>query len=61
MNKKIKFGVYIANFSIFDTPNDYVELVIEAENHSWDGFFLWDHTVGQYVNPPLKLTLLYQR
>ena len=51
MNQKIKYGVYIANFSIFDSPNDYVELAVEAENHSWDGFFMWDHTIGSRGKP----------
>ena len=47
MKKKINFGVYIANFGIFDSPTDYLDLAILAEQKNWDGFFLWDHTVGQ--------------
>lgn len=46
MRKKINFGIYIANFDIFESPIDYLDLAVATEENSWDGFFMWDHTVG---------------
>lgn len=43
MNKKIKFGIYIANHGITSNPEDYIKLVKSGEEYGWDGFFLWDH------------------
>jgi len=40
---KNKFGIYIANYGIFNDPQDYIDLAILGENNGWDGFFLWDH------------------
>jgi len=43
MNAPVKYGLYISNHGISETPTDYINMAIEAEKHGWDGFFLWDH------------------
>ncbi|MFX0064816.1 MAG: LLM class flavin-dependent oxidoreductase [Candidatus Hermodarchaeota archaeon] len=43
MDKKLKYGIYIANYGFTRNPKDYVELAQLGEENGWGGFFLWDH------------------
>ncbi|MHA2253090.1 MAG: LLM class flavin-dependent oxidoreductase [Candidatus Kariarchaeaceae archaeon] len=47
MTDVMKYGLYIANHGIAETPIDYIEMAIEAEKHGWNGFFLWDHVYDE--------------
>ncbi len=40
----MKFGIYAPNYGkTFGNPQVVVDLITEAEEAGWDGFFLWDH------------------
>jgi alkanesulfonate monooxygenase SsuD/methylene tetrahydromethanopterin reductase-like flavin-dependent oxidoreductase (luciferase family) len=45
----VKTGVAAPNFS---TPDRLVALAVAAEEHGWDGFFLWDHVHREGRPPP---------
>ena len=47
MTNTVKYGLYISNHGISDSPTEYIDMAIEAENHGWDGFFLWDHVYDE--------------
>ena len=36
----MRFGISIPNFA---EPERLAEVACAAEQHGWDGFFLWDH------------------
>jgi alkanesulfonate monooxygenase SsuD/methylene tetrahydromethanopterin reductase-like flavin-dependent oxidoreductase (luciferase family) len=38
-----KRGVFVAPFDDLVDPNTLAELAASAEQHGWDGFFVWDH------------------
>ncbi len=40
------YGVYVPNFGAFSDPRLLVAVAREAELAGWDGFFLYDHIVG---------------
>ncbi len=44
---KVRYGLYVPNFGKACTPQNLVGLAIEAEDHGWDGFFLWDSISGE--------------
>ena len=58
----MKYGIDIPNFEPFHDPNVIKQLAIEAENHEWDGFFIWDHIwLGMdvpFVDPWVALTVV---
>src|SRR2546423_12702723 len=37
------YGVGVPNVGPFGDPLLLVELAMAAEEHGWDGFFVWDH------------------
>jgi alkanesulfonate monooxygenase SsuD/methylene tetrahydromethanopterin reductase-like flavin-dependent oxidoreductase (luciferase family) len=39
----VKHGIDVAAFGELADPRVLAELAIAAEEHGWDGFFLWDH------------------
>lgn len=39
----VKTGLYMPNYGIFGDIHTLIQLAELAENHGWDGFFLWDH------------------
>ena len=41
--KVVKTGLYMPNYGIFGDIHTLIQLAQLAENHGWDGFFLWDH------------------
>ena len=43
----MRFGLHLPNFGeVADEPGTLVALAGEAESAGWDGFFLWDHILG---------------
>jgi alkanesulfonate monooxygenase SsuD/methylene tetrahydromethanopterin reductase-like flavin-dependent oxidoreductase (luciferase family) len=44
---KIRYGLYVPNFGRACSPQALVQLAVEAEDHGWDGFFLWDSISGE--------------
>lgn len=44
----MKYAINIPNFgNQYSNPNILAELASEAEQAGWDGFFLWDHMIGE--------------
>jgi alkanesulfonate monooxygenase SsuD/methylene tetrahydromethanopterin reductase-like flavin-dependent oxidoreductase (luciferase family) len=39
----IRFGVFLPNFGPFGDASVLGDLAAAAEQHGWDGFFIWDH------------------
>jgi alkanesulfonate monooxygenase SsuD/methylene tetrahydromethanopterin reductase-like flavin-dependent oxidoreductase (luciferase family) len=42
----MRFGVHLPNFGPLGDPRLIADLAAEAESAGWDGFFLWDHILG---------------
>ena len=42
---RLRRGVYVAPFDELADPHHLLELAVAAEEHGWDGFFVWDHIV----------------
>jgi alkanesulfonate monooxygenase SsuD/methylene tetrahydromethanopterin reductase-like flavin-dependent oxidoreductase (luciferase family) len=47
----VRHGVYLAPFDERADPRTVLTLAIAAEEHGWDGFFVWDHIVW---DPPVR-------
>jgi alkanesulfonate monooxygenase SsuD/methylene tetrahydromethanopterin reductase-like flavin-dependent oxidoreductase (luciferase family) len=47
----VKRGIYVAPFDELVDPGTLAELATCAEQHGWDGFFLWDHVA---YRPPVR-------
>jgi alkanesulfonate monooxygenase SsuD/methylene tetrahydromethanopterin reductase-like flavin-dependent oxidoreductase (luciferase family) len=45
----VKSGFYVPNFGCCGDAQVLAELARDAEDHGWDGIFLWDHL--QVVEP----------
>jgi alkanesulfonate monooxygenase SsuD/methylene tetrahydromethanopterin reductase-like flavin-dependent oxidoreductase (luciferase family) len=39
----MRFGVCLANIGSYSDPRIAVAMAVEAEEHGWDGMFVWDH------------------
>jgi alkanesulfonate monooxygenase SsuD/methylene tetrahydromethanopterin reductase-like flavin-dependent oxidoreductase (luciferase family) len=46
-----KRGLFVAPFDELVDPNTLAELAARAEEHGWDGFFVWDHV---RYRPPVR-------
>jgi alkanesulfonate monooxygenase SsuD/methylene tetrahydromethanopterin reductase-like flavin-dependent oxidoreductase (luciferase family) len=44
---KVRYGLYVPNYGKAARPETLVHLASEAEEHGWDGFFLWDSISGE--------------
>jgi len=42
----MRFGIHIANFGPAADPRVLAQLAVAAEAAQWDGFFVWDHILG---------------
>jgi alkanesulfonate monooxygenase SsuD/methylene tetrahydromethanopterin reductase-like flavin-dependent oxidoreductase (luciferase family) len=42
----VRFGVHAPNFGVCGEIGTLTDLAREAEAAGWDGFFLWDHVLG---------------
>lgn len=51
MSGDLHRGLFIAPFDELSDPRVLVELSVAAEEHGWDGVFLWDHVV---YRPPVR-------
>jgi alkanesulfonate monooxygenase SsuD/methylene tetrahydromethanopterin reductase-like flavin-dependent oxidoreductase (luciferase family) len=40
---RLQRGLFVAPFDELSDPSLLVTLAEEAEEHAWDGLFLWDH------------------
>jgi alkanesulfonate monooxygenase SsuD/methylene tetrahydromethanopterin reductase-like flavin-dependent oxidoreductase (luciferase family) len=43
MSRVASYAVGVPNVGAFGDPRRLVELAVAAEEHGWDGFFVWDH------------------
>jgi hypothetical protein len=50
-NAGVRRGLYVAPFDELADPRTLAALAVEAEEHGWDGFFLWDHIA---YRPPVR-------
>lgn len=48
---RAKRGLYLAPFDELADPSLLVDLAVRAEEHGWDGVFLWDHILWK---PPVR-------
>jgi alkanesulfonate monooxygenase SsuD/methylene tetrahydromethanopterin reductase-like flavin-dependent oxidoreductase (luciferase family) len=49
--RRARRGLYLAPFDELADPRTLVALAVQAEEHGWDGFFLWDHI---RYRPPVR-------
>jgi len=42
----MRFGIHLANFGPAADPRVLAQLAVAAEAARWDGFFVWDHILG---------------
>jgi alkanesulfonate monooxygenase SsuD/methylene tetrahydromethanopterin reductase-like flavin-dependent oxidoreductase (luciferase family) len=42
----MRFGLHLPNFEVGGDPQTLADLAAQAEAAGWDGFFLWDHILG---------------
>jgi alkanesulfonate monooxygenase SsuD/methylene tetrahydromethanopterin reductase-like flavin-dependent oxidoreductase (luciferase family) len=63
----IRFGVFLPNFGPFGDAAVLGDLAAAAEQHGWDGLFIWDHILFQddppqdVVDPWVALTAIALR
>lgn len=41
--RSMRYGICLANIGSFSDPRVPLELALAAEEHAWDGVFVWDH------------------
>jgi alkanesulfonate monooxygenase SsuD/methylene tetrahydromethanopterin reductase-like flavin-dependent oxidoreductase (luciferase family) len=49
----MRYAVYLPNYGAFGDVRRLAALAREAEEAGWDGFFLWDHLVGDPDSSPV--------
>lgn len=47
----MRYGIYLPNFGPYGDARALAELARDAEQAGWDGFFIWDHIVGEASLP----------
>jgi alkanesulfonate monooxygenase SsuD/methylene tetrahydromethanopterin reductase-like flavin-dependent oxidoreductase (luciferase family) len=63
----LRFGIHVPNFGDFGDARALADLAAAAETAGWDGFFLWDHILGDatwrtpMVDPWIALTAIAMR
>jgi alkanesulfonate monooxygenase SsuD/methylene tetrahydromethanopterin reductase-like flavin-dependent oxidoreductase (luciferase family) len=50
-DRRLRRGLYLAPFDELADPRVLVGLAVQAEEHGWDGVFLWDHIL---YRPPVR-------
>ena len=50
----IRYAVDLPTFGDYSNPRTLAEMAHEAEQAGWDGFFVWDHILGE-KNPQLAV------
>jgi hypothetical protein len=57
MSATPRCAIGVPNVGAFGDPSLLVNLAVAAEEHGWDGFFVWDHLLwwdpGWYVADPV--------
>jgi len=56
----MKYGINVPNFGDYFHPRTLSELARDAEDSGWDGFFIWDHIVGDvsFADPTVALAAI---
>ncbi|MGH2737120.1 MAG: LLM class flavin-dependent oxidoreductase, partial [Actinomycetota bacterium] len=49
----MRYGIGVPNVREYADPELLVSLATEAEEHGWDGFFVWDHLVYRESGDPV--------
>src|SRR6266704_5606931 len=49
----MRYGVYVPNFGPYGDARVLAELAYEAEEATWDGFFLWDQVSKSTLTPTI--------
>ncbi len=61
----MRYGIHVPNFGPYADVRLLADLAAAAEQHGWDGFFLWDHvrfeTPQPMVDPWVALTAIALR
>jgi hypothetical protein len=58
--RKMKYGINVPNFGNYFHSRTLSELARDAEDLGWDGFFIWDHILGDgsFADPTVVLTAI---
>jgi len=43
----IRYGIDLPTFGDYSNPRTLADMAREAEAAGWDGFFIWDHILGE--------------
>jgi alkanesulfonate monooxygenase SsuD/methylene tetrahydromethanopterin reductase-like flavin-dependent oxidoreductase (luciferase family) len=56
----MRYALFVPNFSEYGNTRDLCALARDAEAAGWDGFFLWDHILGEHpiVDSTLALSVI---
>jgi alkanesulfonate monooxygenase SsuD/methylene tetrahydromethanopterin reductase-like flavin-dependent oxidoreductase (luciferase family) len=56
----IRYGINVPNFGDYNRPRVLADLAESAEEAGWDGFFIWDHMVGEtpFCDPTVALSAI---
>jgi len=58
----MNYGIYLPNYGEAASAQSIAELAVQAEQHGWDGFFIWDHVAGwnlPFVDPWVALAAAF--
>lgn len=44
---RVQYGIYLPTFGEYCNPRTLANLAADAESAGWDGFFIWDHMLGE--------------
>jgi alkanesulfonate monooxygenase SsuD/methylene tetrahydromethanopterin reductase-like flavin-dependent oxidoreductase (luciferase family) len=60
MSPSISYGINVPNFGDYHRPRVLADLAASAEEAGWDGFFIWDHMVGEmpFCDPTVALSAI---
>lgn len=53
----MRYAIHLPNFGDYGDPRLLAELAGEAEDHGWDGFFIWDHIIAPGAMPVADTTV----
>jgi alkanesulfonate monooxygenase SsuD/methylene tetrahydromethanopterin reductase-like flavin-dependent oxidoreductase (luciferase family) len=54
----MRYGFDVPNFGDYGEPRVLANLAREAEDHGWDGFFIWDHIMAPGAMPVADTTVM---
>ena len=44
---RVQYGIYLPTLGEYCNPRTLANLAADAESAGWDGFFIWDHMLGE--------------